>query len=294
MFATRCFVSLALIGLLASGSVVRAGSAESAAQSFDEGNALLAKADFDGAAKAYAAAAKADPQNASYRDQYKTLKQIMKLREGLNKETNPEKWQSTAASLRSFYCDNKLFSETLALDLKNHEKLKTAESATLLAATQLELGQNAEAAAVLAGVEAGALPLDGQVLQGIAFARQAKLDAAKAVADKCTLPDDAGAEACFNAARLQALIGRSKDALAALTRSFELTPPSRLEAAKAVAKASPDFAALAAGPEFAQALETSSKVKESSCSSGKSCGSCPSKGGCSSKDHAKSSVPEKK
>ena len=269
--------------LLAGSAAARADSSADAAKLFEKGKALLVKADFSGALEAYAAAAKADPKNDEYRQQLSLLRRVVKIREKLGEQKDAEKWESTARSLRGFYYDNDIYGEALALDKQLHARLNTSESAAMLAETLLELDRNQAAAGVLDGFGDGKLTPDGRVLLGIAWARAGEADKAKQIAAKCKAPEDAGPSVLFDLARLYALAGDQAKAAEVLTRCFELTPPSRLEAFKAYAKGCKDLRGLAATERFAEVLKTASKVPESKCSSGKDCGKCPMKGGCAGK-----------
>lgn len=278
------YVAALLIGGLC--TAVFAGPAEDAAASKKQGDELLAKADFGGALKAYAAAAKADTSNVAYRNEYAILRQVITKREALAVEKNPEKWLATARALRSYYASRKLYEEALGVDKQVHERQKDADSAVMLADTYLALDKAADAEQVLAAVPADKQTPEVLIIQGIALARQDKVDQAKALAEKAKLPADAGPGMLYNYACLQARIGDKAGAASTLTRCFEQIPPSRLAAMKDIAKADRDLATVAGTPEFAAALKTESKVKESSCSGGGNCGSCASKGGCSSSGKA--------
>ncbi len=293
MYARWFFALIAVVCTGAMASPALAGSAERAAESYKQGDVLLAQGDFDGAVKAFAAAVKADRDNEDYRQQYALVRQIVKLRKRIGKERNPEKWEKSARALRAFYYEHRIYSEALSLDREFHTRLDNAESAAMLAETELNLGMNDEAAELLAGLDSQQATPRSHALLGIALARQGKLDDARGVAEKCQLPDDAGPGVYFDVARLRALLGDASDALAMLTRCCESTLPSRLEALKYRAKECKDFRALAAGPEFAKVLETPSKIKESGCSSGSSCGKCPSRTSCG-KGKSSSSAKDKK
>ena len=268
-----------LVGLMP--VVALAGAAETAAALVVDAKALLVKADFEGALKAYAQAAKTDSQNQDYRQQYSVLRRVVDMRKAVDKETNDEKWRGTVAGLRAFYYQNDLYGEALALDSKAHGKLKNAESASSLAQTQLQMGRNAEAAATLSALDEKTATPQSQVLLGIALARQGKNDEAKAVAGKIETPKEGMPGLLYDLACLHALTGDTAGAAALLTRCFENTPPSRVDAFKTTAKQDKDLSSMVASADFAKALETASKVKESACSGGSNCGSCPSKSGCS-------------
>lgn len=259
-----------------------AGAADKAAAFAAEGDGLLGKADFEGALKAYAQAAKADSQNPDYRQQYAVLRRIIKMRQSVDKETNPEKWAGIVRGLRAFYYDRDIYPEALALDQKVHAKTGTPESASALAQSQLQMGLNAEAAATLSSIDETAATPESRVLLGIALARQGDIDQAKAVAAKIEIPKGTPPILFYNTACLHALIGDSDSAMTLLTRCFENTPPSRLDNIKERAKTDEDLTTLVASADFADVLETKSKVKESSCSGGTSCGGCPSRSKCAS------------
>lgn len=280
-------VCMAVVALLISASFARADSGADAAKLFTEGRALLAKADFDGALRAYEAALQADPKNEEYRMECSILRRVMKIREKLDDQKEVEKWASTARSLRAYYYDNDIYSEALVLDQQVHARLKTAESAAMLAETQLELGKNAEAAALLEGLSSDKLTPQARVLLGIAWARQDQLDEARHAADELPKTNDAGPGLLFDMARLASLTGEQKKAAELLTCCFEATPPSRLEGFKAYAKQCKDLVALVKTDAFAAVLKTESKVPESKCSGGTSCGKCPLRGGCGSGKDAK-------
>ncbi len=140
----------------------------------------------------------------------------------------------------------------------------------------------AEATAVLGGLASGKHDSTTRAIQGLALARQGKVDEAKQVAQTVRLTSDAGPGAVYAAARCYAAIGNAEQACQMLVRCFESSPPSRLEGFKQHAKTSPEFAALASQAGFAAALQTESRVPESKCSGGSSCASCPMRGKCAS------------
>jgi tetratricopeptide (TPR) repeat protein len=286
-------VMVGCVGVAIAAPAAFAGSAEQAAKSFEQGNALLAKADFDGAIKAYAAAAKADPEKQEYRQQYAIVRRVMQMRDALTKEKNPAKWEQMAKALRGFYAGSSIYSEALAIDKQLHAKLNTPETAVMLAETQLAMSMNADAEKVLSGIDESKATPETRVMLGIALARQKKIDEAKAAAAKCTPKADAGPGFLYDLACLKALTGDSAGAVETITKAFENTPPSRLARMKSHAKEDKDLASVAGTDGFAKALKAESKVKESSCSGGSDCSKCPSKGGCSGSGGASCTKDEK-
>lgn len=255
---------------------------DGAAQAFREGDALLQQARFEEALASYDRAAQLDGARQEYREAAAILRRVVQLRDQLADEQDPAQWERVARSLRGYYQGEGIYTASLALGRQIHERLGTAESAEMLAETQLELGQAAEARALLAGRKDLDTRPGARLLLGIALARTGENAEARSIAQAVTLPANAGAEERMRAARLQALVGDRTQALAMLAGAFEATPPSQLEAARARVKACPDFAGLNGGEEFAKVLTTQSKMAESGCSKGKTCGGCPNRTACSS------------
>jgi tetratricopeptide (TPR) repeat protein len=279
----------ALLGLILGGLAALAGTEtlgaqtqEEAAATFAHARVLLAKADFDGALAAFAAAAKADPQNQDYRSQYALVRRVMNVRVAIEREEDTARWAVAAQALRSFYYDHGIHREALSLDRQRHVRIGGIESATLLAETQLELDMNAETAALLGAFEPEDLAPRSRALLGIALARLERFDEAEAIARACANPEGINPVLCFDLARLHSLLGDREAAANMLTHSFESTLPSRLDAVKDRARTHADLSALASSAEFAAVFSTTSKVSESSCSGGAGCGSCPSRGTCGS------------
>ncbi|MCP4594006.1 MAG: hypothetical protein GY842_25010 [bacterium] len=272
--------ALACVALSSTGALGTSG--DQAAQVFSQGSALLTQGDFDGALNAYREAAKADSSNQEYRQQYSIVRRVIKMRKRIAAEANPSKWEATAQGLRVFYYEHGLHTEALALDQQSYAKTSTAASAARLAETQLELEKNADAVAVLSNLPEDQATPETRVLLGIALAREGDTDQARKIGQGCAPAGDWGPGTLYDLARLRALTGDQSDALKLLVRCFENTLPSRLNAFKDHVRKSKDLGTLVASADFAKVLETKSKVKESSCSSGSSCGKCPSRSKCSS------------
>lgn len=284
----------AIVAATLSPHLAPAGAPEDAAERFVRGHALLAQADFAGALDAYADAARTDATHTEYKNQYAILRRVIELRDGLDRESNPQRWERKARSLRGYYYNHEIYTEALELDRAIHEKLETVESATMLAETYLQLDRDAEAEAILAGIDkAAALPY-GRLLYGIALARQGKIERARTVAESIQLPQQPATGLLYQSARLCALTSDEAGALSHLTRTLASIPPSRLPAARDRIRACSDFRALAGEAAFDRVLATESKVPESKCSGGTSCGRCPSRGSCSQGTSAAHSCPAEK
>jgi tetratricopeptide (TPR) repeat protein len=255
---------------------VLAAPADKATKHDAEGQELIAKGDLKGALKAYKAAARAAPENPAYRQEFAMVRRAAAMSDLLDREKDDAEWALTAKAMRSFYRERGASSQVLALDRRAHERLNTAETTAALA----------ESLALLEGLPEPGRSVGTNALLAIALAHEGRMDEARAIATRCEPPDDADAELLYDLARMHALIGDRPTALRLLTGHFESTPPSRLEARTALARASTDFASLAGSEDFAKVLQTPSKIKESSCSGGTSCGNCPSRSSCKSKEAA--------
>ena len=253
---------------------------ETAEQAFSKAEGLLSQGDLEGALAAYAIAVRADRENQEYQQHYALLRRVISLRQYLDQEKDPQRFEYIARALHSFYVEQGIHSEALTLNRQVHARLKTASSAMMLAETALAMKRDAEAVEVLRALDGSQATPSTRALLGVALARQGKLDDARQVAANVVLPEDAGPGLMYRVARLHAATGNPAGALGALTRCFESLPPSRSAGFKEHAGRCPDFAGLLATAGFAEVLRTESKVPESKCSGGSKCAGCPMRGGC--------------
>jgi tetratricopeptide (TPR) repeat protein len=278
MNVRKKWMKVLLVGLVVlSTQVTFAEPAQEAVKAFAEGKALLKKGDFNAAKKAYALAAKTDPEKQEYRQQYSIVSRVIKIRESLNREKSPVKWNNFANSLRNFYLENEIYSEALILSTQIHEKLNTPDSAVQLAQVQLHLEKNADAVKTLSTLDPKKTTPLTQTYLALALAEEGKTDQAKAIVEKIVVPQGANYKLFFPLASLYAKIGDSSKAISTLTLSFETTPLSSLTAYKDAARTSKSFASITKTPEFEKALKTETKIKESKCSGGSDCSKCPSR-----------------
>lgn len=280
-----------VLALFLTAATVVAGQPEKAAKLYADGKTLLANGDFDGALAAFEAAAKADPDELNHGVRAAILKRVIMMRKSLSTLEDGPKWLPTVQALHAYYMDNHVYSEALAIGEKLHARQASEASAILLARTHLAMKDNAAATRVINGVTPPADSPEAHVLLGVALARQGELSEARLHADKAALTDPPDARLLFDLARLHTLLGNPGEAQRTLIACFENTPPSRLSAVKADATDNVDLIALRNTADFAAALETTSKVPESSCSSGASCDSCPSRSSCGSEEPKKQDKP---
>ncbi len=276
-FAVGCILSAATPTL--------AGSSEEAAGVFATGKALLAKADFDGALQAFKKAATVDANNQEYAQQYAVLRQVVRMREDCPKEQDADQWLKMADALRTYYHNHRLYSEALPLDQKRHRRTQSAESAVLLAETQLALGMHSQASELLGNLSKELISPRTRVLHGLALARAGRIKEATKLAEQLPPTEDSvGPRYHYDLARIHVLAGDSMRAFDSLTQSFELTPPSKLDAFRSEVVKCEEFGLFRHSVEFARALETPSKVEESGCSKGPACGQCPKRAQCGAKN----------
>jgi len=258
-----------------------------------EGTALLQKGDFDSALQAFSAAAKAAPDNPDYAQQAMLVRRILTLRKYVNEAELTPQWEKAVVSLHAFYLTQNLHNEALPLDRKAHEKMDNALSASLLAETLLEMGQDTEALNLLSGLDTKKLNPHNRIYLGIAMARTGQKEKAKKIRQTCRIdkPNETGL--LFDLARLDTLVGDKKSALGLLKNCFEKTPGTQLAMVKGFVAECPDFKSLTDAPGFEAVMNALSKVNESGCSSGSSCGSCPNRTKCGSQGDASAKKAEK-
>ncbi len=254
-------------------------SAETAADRFDEGTALLAESRFDASLESFAAAAKAEPDNQLYRQQYSLVRRVIQIRGAMDEQKDPATWERLALALRAFYRQNAVYSEALAIDQERHERQDTVDSAIMLAESQLELSMNTEAIGLLAEFDDDQTPRIF-ALHAIALARLGETEKAKAMLGGCESEGEPDPALCLDVACVHALVGDLERAAKKLTCSFEHTLPTQLGALKSYARQRADLETLLDTAQYETVWETESKVKESGCSGGEDCGNCPSKGNC--------------
>ncbi len=253
---------------------------------YTKGDALLKKGDFDGAFQAFSAAAKANPENQKYEMQAMMVRRAQNLRKFVNESEASSQWEKAVISLHTFYLTNEIYGEAVVLNRMAHKKMNNAMSASLLAVSLLEAGEDDEALALLQGLGEDKVDQQNRIYLGVALGRKGRLEEAKTVRKEITVDHETHISLLFDVARLDTLIGDQEGACNLLTGCFEKTLPSQLAVVKSHVNRCKDFNSLRGKPAFAAAMKTRSKVEESSCSGGSSCGSCPSRGTCGSQPKA--------
>lgn len=261
-------------------AIAGADDAAAGADRFAAGQKLLSEADFEGALNAYSEAVEKDPANQEYKAEYQILSRILNMRSKLTEEKDMQRWETMLRGLHSYYCNNKLFKESKALDQQLYRRRQNEASAVMLAETQLELAEDEAVEQLLkVFIKKGATDYS-RMLYGIALARQGKMDAARELLKEKPVGDDAKLGDRFQCARLYAALGDKDEVMRRLKSVFESVPPSQLSKIKNYVKETKDFGPYTASNQFAVVMATESQVPESRCSGGASCGSCPSASSC--------------
>ena len=281
MRLVRNLFRVALLGMFAAALLCSATALAGPAQDADaRGKDLLAKADFNGAMQAFATAAKADTKNQQYRHSFALVRQVIALRDRLDKEQDPQRWEYIARALLDFYTTERIYPAALELGERMHGKLNTSASARMLGETQLAMGKNVEAEKMLAALDPQKATPATKSLYGLALVRTGKADEAAKIARSFAVPDDAEPRAIYCAARLQAAVGNVPETVELLRRCMENVQPSLQDGYREHARLCDDFALLSSSDAFAKALATKSKIAESKCSGGGKCAGCPNRAKC--------------
>lgn len=256
-----------------------AGQAEAGARSYARGMELLQAGDFEAALESFGEAAAVEGAPVEHKRTYLQVRAVIKVREDVAEEQDPDKWWGLATRLRNFYYQLRLYEDLVTLARQMHEQRPSSGTASLVADALLALGRNDEAETTLASMDADSLTAHARLLLGVAEARQGKLDEAKSILGEVEAPDPASPRFLFDLARLQVLCGQTDQGLATLTTALESTAPAGLPGFREFVKAAPDFGSVSEA-QFAATLAAESKVTASSCSGGDSCGSCPRRAEC--------------
>jgi hypothetical protein len=229
----------------------------------------------------YAAAAKADPQEEYYRQQYVFLQRVTKMQSLLTTELNIEKWKSYAKAVRGYYYYKGYYTLALQIDLKAAGKFKNVDYAANALETLLLAGKNADAAKFAEQNIFTDKSVRYQTLNLVLEA--ANGHAAKAVESLKVIKIDPNSnyKSYFDSARIYSAANDKDKTLSNLKSFIENSPPTEHNSAKTMIVKSTSFSALQGSDELKMVLETASKGKI--CTPGSKCKSCKTKGRCSSK-----------
>jgi tetratricopeptide (TPR) repeat protein len=192
------------------------------------------------------------------------------------------KWMSAANWLNTFYTRNKVPTKALALAERAFTRFPDDKDwGNRYAMALADANQGKKAVTVYEALLVKHPAADIRVMAAITYAKQGNTE--KAMMHLGKLPEkitDPGLT--YNLACAYALMGKVPEAGRLLAISFELTPPSKLDARKKHAKVDADLAKLTGSKELVVAMNATSKVTEKAPAAG--CGDCPSSEGCSEEE----------
>lgn len=235
---------------------------------------IVEKKDYASALQEYATAAKANPQNLYYREQYAVLQRVIKMKKLLAEETNAEKWKSCAKAVRAYYYSKGYYAEALELDLAAENKFNTAECLNNVLETMLLTGKDKEAAKLADDNKPADKTVRYQTLIPVVLAHTGKADNALATVKTVQASPKTDPLSYFDFARVYWAAGDKEKAMANLKILLEHTAASETPAVQEMIKRSAEFAPLQDSKELKDVLATQSKVAQSGCSSGSNCNTC--------------------
>ena len=238
--------------------------------------------DYKAALMAYAKAARANPTEAYYRNQFALLRSVGKMQAAMAAEPVAEKWQGYAEAVRNYLYGKGFYEAALAVDSAAYEKFSDVSSGSKKLESLLMLSKNDEAAALASGLEATETSTRLATLKPVALARNGQVDQAVAAVEDLTIYADKDPYALFDLARISQAAGKQDEAYSYLKLFLEHTVPTEMATSRNMISLCDDFSSLHEQEAFAAVLATESKVAQSDCSGGSSCGSCSLKGKCSS------------
>lgn len=238
--------------------------------------------DYKAALTAYATAARANPTQMYYRNQFALLRNVTKMQKALATEPVAEKWQGYAEAVRNYLYGKGFYQAALVVDTAAYEKFSDVSSGSKKLETLLMLSKNDEAAALAQGLEATETSTRLATLKPVALACSGKVEQAVAAIEPLTINANKDPYALFDLARISQAAGKQDEAYSYLKLFLEHTVPSEMGMSRNMIDLCKDFSGLHDQEAYATVLATESKVEQSSCSGGSSCSSCSLKGKCSS------------
>jgi tetratricopeptide (TPR) repeat protein len=249
-----------------------AGAQAKGQASFERGDKLFRKGEFEEAVEAFESAVKACPGTKAWKARLAMARRALKVFK-ITQDESHKLWPKAVMALHNFYLGHDLPKKALPLDLRLYERFPSADTGRKLVETHMMLDQNAESVKILDELLSKGENPDLRLLRARMHARLGHLE--KARADLGKAPKKLkGPVTHYNRACTYALLGEAETALKDLVRTFELTPPAVLPKAKERAGKNKDLASLHGTPGFKKALETASTVKPAP-GCGGSCSSCP-------------------
>lgn len=224
----------------------------------------------------------ADPENKYASKAIRPLTQAVQLEKIVAMDKHV-KWMSAANWLQTFYTRNKVPTKALALAERAYKRFPDDKSwGSRYAMALADAGQGKKAVDVYEALLVKHPAPSIRVMAAITYAKLGDKD--KAMMQLGKMPEKITDPAItYNLACAYALMGKVPEAASLLAKSFELTPPSKLDARKKHAKVDADLKILAGSKELVVAMNATSKVTDKPAAA-PSCEDCPSSEGCSEED----------
>lgn len=238
----------------------------------------LQQGNFDSAVTLYQQASNKDQNNTEYRKASTIIKNVILFRKNLPTETNIQRWTSMSLSLRTFYLEHHINSETYAISKQIYTKHPNLVAASWLVESQILTQRYTEANEFLATIKQPNTIL--MAMQGIVYVKIDQTDQALKIADQLLMISGVSPGFCYYAGMLEALLKRNSAAVAHLVHGCQATVPSRLAMYKDMIYKNTEFQELQKSPEFSEVINAKSVTLESSCSGGSNCGNCPNRNKC--------------
>ena len=282
MLRNAVLTLLLVLGLLAVPAMAADESQPEPTSAVAKAELLLKQGNFEEARDAYVELAKADPENEELVKRALVLKRVVDLRTMVATEEVSPTWERATIALHSFYVRNGLADAALEAGKAAHTKAGSDVSASFVADALLEKGANKEVVAWVEELRMAQQTPQNLTYQSIALARLGRMDEAREIQKLYGASDTKDPGLLFDTARVQSLMGDSKQALTTLKTAFENTPERALPMLKDLAKSNPDLSSLQRTAAFAEVMKTASKASD--CGSGCGGGGCGEKsGGCGEK-----------
>lgn len=241
--------------------------------------------DYKAAVLAYAKAARANPTEQHYRNQFALARSVAKMEAAMAKEPVAAKWKGYAEAVRTYLYGKGCYQAALAVDQAAWEKFKNAATGVLKIETLLLIGQEAQAKEVAATVtkaEPETVPARWQTLQPVLLAHTNQVDQALAAVADITIDPKQDPTCLFDLARIYKAANKTDEALGTLRLFLEHTIPTEMATSRNMIALCADFQDLKDQDAFKTVLATESKIAQSDCTGGSSCSSCSLRGKCSS------------
>ena len=237
-------------------------------QAFSEARFCVSVADFDGAVRSLQLALRHDFVNKKYVAELRAVREIIRLREELERERDSHRWSVLSQHLRAYYRKNGVRDGLVDISLQIFDRSKLTWDAVCVINAMIVAERFDDALDFAASVDENdsnpSIRISkGYVLYSADRGAEARKQAKEISMNDLQTPDD-----LLRLARLQAVTELHASSVKTLIRCFEWTPRNSLPEFKDYVVTLPEFKPLLTSSEFAEALTTRSKQEgiDQSCS----------------------------